>query len=230
VRVLGRGIFVIASLHAAAAVAVWQLASTVRVSTELAFSQGTDPARALVAWVVLLCSALVAAVWLWLVCSTVATTLAVLRAAPSLSGWLLAPPVLRVALGLVVGTTVSTLVAGPSTSAAARLDGNQRQGPNLPGALEGLRVPDRVVGGPPRRGPDRRLPGNHVRRVRPGDSLWSITAALLRTPVAARIARSWPRLYAANHDVVGPDPDLIRPGMRLVVPLSLHRPDRGGPR
>ena len=26
------------------------------------------------------------------------------------------------------------------------------------------------------------------------------------------------------------DPDLIRPGMRLVVPVSLHRPDRGGPR
>jgi LysM repeat protein len=47
--------------------------------------------------------------------------------------------------------------------------------------------------------------------VRPGDTLSAIAAAL-------GTAGGWPALYAANKRVIGPDPDLIRPGTVLAVP------------
>lgn len=58
-----------------------------------------------------------------------------------------------------------------------------------------------------------------VVRVRPGDSLWALAQASL--PAAATDAdvdRAWRALWAANRDVVGPDPDLIRPGTLLRRP------------
>ncbi|HEX8306368.1 MAG TPA: LysM domain-containing protein [Jatrophihabitans sp.] len=55
--------------------------------------------------------------------------------------------------------------------------------------------------------------------VRPGDSLWSITADRLGgAPSAARIQAEWPRWYAANRQVIGADPNLIRPGVSLQAP------------
>jgi nucleoid-associated protein YgaU len=62
--------------------------------------------------------------------------------------------------------------------------------------------------------------------VRPGDCLWRIAArALPRGAPDARIAREWPRWWAANRSVIGPDPDVIRPGERLTAPptASGHR-------
>jgi len=65
--------------------------------------------------------------------------------------------------------------------------------------------------------------GTHT--VRPGDTLWAIAAAHLpptwRSP--ATIDRYWRQVYGANRSVVGPDPDLIHPGTRLLVPP--YRPD-----
>lgn len=59
--------------------------------------------------------------------------------------------------------------------------------------------------------------------VRPGDSLWRIAEAeLLRrhgvAPSVAQVAAYWPRIHAANRALVGPDPDLVRPGVPLVLP------------
>jgi nucleoid-associated protein YgaU len=56
-------------------------------------------------------------------------------------------------------------------------------------------------------------------RVRPGDSLWLITAHRLG-PAAdpTTIAATWPRWYAANRAVIGPDPNLILPGQELTSP------------
>lgn len=55
--------------------------------------------------------------------------------------------------------------------------------------------------------------------VAPGDSLWAITARLLPDGASdAEVAAAWPGLYEANRDVVGPDPDLIHPGVVLTVP------------
>lgn len=55
--------------------------------------------------------------------------------------------------------------------------------------------------------------------VRPGDSLWRISERLLPADASpSRIAAVVDRLYAVNREVVGPDPDLIFPGMHLVAP------------
>ena len=93
--------------------------------------------------------------------------------------------------------------------------------------LGGLPVPDRTTGrltvtGPP----DGSLrPGPVVPQlveVRPGDSLWSLTAGLLPEDVADRtVVAGWPLLHAANRRVVGADPHLLRPGQVLRVPAAL---------
>lgn len=45
-----------------------------------------------------------------------------------------------------------------------------------------------------------------------GDTLFSIAARYLGN------GNDWPQIYAANHSVIGSNPDLIKPGMRLVIP------------
>jgi resuscitation-promoting factor RpfA len=61
--------------------------------------------------------------------------------------------------------------------------------------------------------------------VAPGDSLWSIAAAHLDHPAAARVAASWPRWYAVNRAVIGADPDHIVAGQVLEIPA--HHPEEG---
>jgi nucleoid-associated protein YgaU len=57
--------------------------------------------------------------------------------------------------------------------------------------------------------------------VHEGDSLWSIAARHLGpTTTDAQIAAEWPRWWAANRDVIGPDPSLIYPGQRLRPPTG----------
>lgn len=56
-------------------------------------------------------------------------------------------------------------------------------------------------------------------RVRPGDSLWLITAHRLGPNAdEADVAAAWPRWYAANLTVIGDDPNLILPGQLLSPP------------
>ncbi len=57
--------------------------------------------------------------------------------------------------------------------------------------------------------PGQRAPTRY--RVVPGDTLAAIAAALA-------VRGGWPALYAANRRVIGPDPDMIRPGTVLTVP------------
>jgi LysM repeat protein len=47
--------------------------------------------------------------------------------------------------------------------------------------------------------------------VQPGDTLSGIAAQLF-------VRGGWPALYAANRPLIGPDPDIIRPGTVLVLP------------
>jgi LysM repeat protein len=53
-------------------------------------------------------------------------------------------------------------------------------------------------------------------RIRAGDTLSRIAAALA-------VPGGWPALYAANRRAIGPDPDLISPGVILVAPLPAAR-------
>lgn len=67
----------------------------------------------------------------------------------------------------------------------------------------------------------------HTVTVVRGDSLWHIAQRHLGPGATARqIAREWPRWYAANRAVIGPDPDLIHAGQVLVAPTVLadHSP------
>jgi hypothetical protein len=58
--------------------------------------------------------------------------------------------------------------------------------------------------------------------VQPGDSLWLLARRDLQAagaPAAVRdVAAAWPRWWAANREVIGDDPDLLRPGARLTAP------------
>jgi nucleoid-associated protein YgaU len=55
--------------------------------------------------------------------------------------------------------------------------------------------------------------------VRRGDSLWSLAARHLGPGASDReIALTWPQWYAANAELIGPDPNLIRPGQQLRIP------------
>ncbi|MBE1524510.1 LysM peptidoglycan-binding domain-containing protein [Nesterenkonia lutea] len=55
--------------------------------------------------------------------------------------------------------------------------------------------------------------------VRPGDTLWEIAADHLGPEATDwEIAESWPRWYEANRELIGDDPSLIHPGMRLSAP------------
>lgn len=54
-----------------------------------------------------------------------------------------------------------------------------------------------------------------------GDTLWSLAErALGQGATDAQITVEWQRWYAANLDVIGQDPDLIRPGQVLQAPLT----------
>jgi nucleoid-associated protein YgaU len=55
--------------------------------------------------------------------------------------------------------------------------------------------------------------------VRRGDTLWSIAARHLGPGASdAEVAAAWPAWFAANGDVIGDDPDVLRPGQVLLVP------------
>lgn len=78
---------------------------------------------------------------------------------------------------------------------------------------QALYAANRAVIGPD---PDKIMPGqvltvtdrvDHAYTVRSGDSLSSI---------AAKFGTSWQTIYAANRTLIGPDPDRILPGQRLV--------------
>ena len=57
--------------------------------------------------------------------------------------------------------------------------------------------------------------------VAPGDSLWRIAAQRLGpSATEQQIAVGWPYWYRANRQVIGRDPNLLRPGERLTVPAS----------
>jgi hypothetical protein len=89
-------------------------------------------------------------------------------------------------------------------------------------------VPDRPTIGAPTRYTDLRS-GQAIRPstrvVGPGESLWSIAATELGPNATdTQIATRWPDWYAANRTLIGPDPNLIRPGQVLRTPAPADHP------
>jgi hypothetical protein len=105
------------------------------------------------------------------------------------------------------------LFAGIAPAQADDHANRTRSAPTSVPVIEGLQLPDRPEG-----------QGRDV-VVRPGDTLWSIARDQLRrgrsanpSPTATTVAAAVARLHAANRDVIGADPDLIRPGQHLKIP------------
>jgi hypothetical protein len=177
----------------------------------------------LAAAVVLAC-----AVWLWL-----ATTAVVVQAAQGRPGVpharsRVVPPFVR---RLVLAACGVALVGGSVQPAFAvgtdvHLEhGHHHQRAVLRSPLDGLPLPERAtVSGPtgptgPRTEVAPSDPADRMVVVGPGDSLWAIAARdLPRGSPDAAIAARWQAIYAVNRTRIGPDPDLIVPGLRLLLP------------
>ncbi|MHB8449557.1 MAG: LysM peptidoglycan-binding domain-containing protein [Mycobacteriales bacterium] len=193
--------------------------------------------------VVIRCGALGCLLWLW-----VAVGAGILGALPGSPGRVgqtvarrLIPAVLRPLLGAGVGTAlVLTGAVGGGAASAAAGPGWITPAPwtppmpplpvvaPWPTASAGASPPavslDRPIGPtrpPPEPGP---ACAPSTVTVAPGDTLWGLTAAALGEARPPSVARHWPQLWLANRAVVGGDPDLIRPGERLVLPVALWHP------
>ena len=150
------------------------------------------------------CAAAVTAAtcWLWVV-ATVVTTDA-LRGLVTVRRGI--PAGVRTALLVLGGAAIAGGLASPAVAA-----GQETAGPQV---LAGLRLPERVAVSPAAVASAQpvRMPAETAVEVAPGDTLWDIAARRLDA------GASWPTIYALNRDVIGPDPAMITPGQRLVLP------------
>jgi nucleoid-associated protein YgaU len=116
-------------------------------------------------------------------------------------------------LGVAAVTAAAgALAAGPAVADPSPAPFDRPGPPVAAGPFDRLAPPEAAPAPAPRTAPAEVV-------VRRGDTLWGIAARHLggrATPAA--VAAEWPRWYAANRAVVGPDPHLILPGQRLVAP------------
>jgi hypothetical protein len=157
------------------------------------------------------CAAALAICWLWLATGVWWTVLATLgtgqpgrtRLPPALC-----PRVVRSLALLALGLGVATPAYGDPGA-----------GPGLAGLPLPDRVAVRVMEGAAH--PAAQMPPAPRRlvRVRPGDSLWTLTARSLPAGVPdSAVDRAWRVVAAVNSGRLGADPDLIFPGTLLRVP------------
>ncbi|HEU0040903.1 MAG TPA: hypothetical protein VFQ15_01000 [Jiangellaceae bacterium] len=138
-------------------------------------------------------------------------------------------------VGILVGPVAAAAAAAPPPLATPGIAAPMAPGPGeqLPAVGCPEVVPPNV--GPPNVGPPSVVgltaaepdpapsPRHHV-VVEPGDSLWSIATDHLGAGADhAAVAAEWPRWFAANRDEIGPNPDLILPGTRLLPPPPTDR-------
>lgn len=172
------------------------------------------------------------AAWLW---GAVGLLLTAAAALPGIGGSLarallhgVLPAGLRRAAGVALGAGVAlngpllagvALAAPPAVASPAASPTAAAPVPDWPaGTTEQAASPS-----PTPDPADPAAPSSHV--VVPGDCLWEIAADQLRTtsdrPAAdAAIATTVHAWWSANASVIGPDPDLIRPGQVLRPPAQ----------
>ncbi len=155
--------------------------------------------------------------WLWLV-----TTVVAVEAARGVAG----DPGARRGLPsgvrrLVLAACGVALVGGlaqPSYAVTGQIR-SAGAGPPSHRGLAGLPLPDRAVARRAPRSAGHPPPARATVVVAPGDTLWAIAVRVLPAHSPdARIAARWQEIYAANRSLIGPDPDLIVPGQRLLLP------------
>jgi hypothetical protein len=199
--------------------APWQSALTTLTSaTTVATS---DPERVVLAAVGLLAWV----VWTW---GALGLVLTAGSAAPGLVGALarglarlVLPASVRTASGLALG--IGLVVAAPAALAAPAAVPSAVAVPDWPAGEPGPATP-----APPDWPPGAATPTPTGHVVAPGDCLWRIVeqrlAASGNPPTDAAVAHGVDRWWSANADVIGPDPDLIRPGQVLLPPTGSRIP------
>ena len=151
-------------------------------------------------------ASLVAAGWLWVITTDVVVR--VLAAGGRVC--VRRPGPLRLLLLAACGAVALGATAVPATADEHR--------PDVPHSLAGLPLPDRATSDGRRADRAHSAPRSVV-RVRPGDSLWAIAEDRFGPrATVADLVHYWHRIYDRNADVIGPDPDVIRPGQRLELP------------
>jgi nucleoid-associated protein YgaU len=145
------------------------------------------------------------------------------------------PPAVTVASMPVVGRPVTTTAPSPPSAAAPQA------GPTRPSPAQASSSPSPTrsptAASSPPAPPATQSPGLRPRvgspvtaaerpstvTVRAGDSLWSIAARdLPGAPTVDDVAERWPQWYQQNRCTIGPDPNLIFPGMVLLAPDSVE--------
>jgi LysM domain len=137
--------------------------------------------------------------------------------------WVGCPPSLRrvlvagIGFALVSGVSGQTSVVARVTASVTASERGTSPGRSAPSWQRSLPVPARPLG---------RVPSSRSPRVlvRPGDTLWHLAADRLRPSASdGEVALLVERIHRRNQELIGPDPDLIHPGQRLVVPdLGQH--------
>ncbi|KRF13979.1 hypothetical protein ASG90_14355 [Nocardioides sp. Soil797] len=159
-------------------------------------------------------------VWWW-----VATSTAVVEAATAVRLGP-CPRLLRRAVLMACGIG---LVSGLSPASADQSAGHPPT-PSDQSAIAGLQLPDRQAVDTvlrPTTVTRARASSDRTTTVRPGDSLWSIAAADLPPGTDnALVDARWREIWAANRAVIGSDPDLIHPDVRLHLRHSPHQEEK----
>lgn len=208
---------------------------------------GADPSRALITSGADRVIGDLACAGLWLICLWLALACSAVAAArlPGTAGAvagsladLVAPRLVRRALSAALGAgiAVSPAVAladpppTPSVSVAWPLSPDSAPPPSWPvSAPMPAPMPDPATASPAAPIPPLEPgPGATQGGLRPevtvqsGDTLWSIAASALGPGAGpADIAAAWPQWYRANLEAIGPNPNLIHPG------ITVHQPAQG---
>ncbi|PID97714.1 MAG: hypothetical protein CSA82_02835 [Actinobacteria bacterium] len=134
---------------------------------------------------------------------------------------------------LALGTQLATATFSPSAYASAPADAFSSL--SHPLSVSALPSPGNIF--PVENDRDIPLPSpqlsppNHSNSVSPpseamhtvngGESLWTIAHHYLGEDTSpSEIANFWPHIYATNHTLIGSNPNIIRPGMSLRIPLE----------
>jgi hypothetical protein len=179
--------------------------------------------HALAAVITAAAAVLLVLAWTWLSCGAVLTAADVLRRGDAARRRLAVPLGWHRFVAALLGTGVLCLPAAVRADAPGEESGGHDKG-RAAAVIDGLPLPDR-----PRGAGHRRPARTGAVQVAAGDSLWSLSRDHLGAHAAeARIAATWPRWYAVNRAVIGPDPDLIIPGTTLSIPTSRSAGERDG--
>ncbi|GAA2146059.1 LysM peptidoglycan-binding domain-containing protein [Nocardioides koreensis] len=151
--------------------------------------------------------AAVGASWLWILTTLVTVEAARGEGRRPVRG---VPAPLRRLVLAACGVALTGGLAAPALATPGEMH-QDHAGAVSVSPVQGLPLPDRATGAVPgggrmsRPGP---APSTPLMVVRVGDTLWDLAGE----------SPAWHRIYELNRDVIGPDPDLIRPGQRLRLP------------